>query len=157
MQDPATLTEEIDATREDAGQTLHALQEKLSPSQLFDQSLTYLTERGYELACGIGRAAREHPVPFALAAAGTLWYLSRRGSDDEIEIELDEELEDEALGGIESLEAQSGYSTGAGYSATYAGEQSESATRRPACRPQEPSRPGRNSLHEVRGFEHAAA
>ncbi len=134
MQDPATLTEEIDATREDAGQTLHALQEKLSPSQLFDQSLTYLTERGYELACGIGRAAREHPVPFALAAAGTLWYLSRRGSDDEIEIELDEELEDEALGGIESLEAQSGYSTGAGYSATYAGEQSESATRRAAQR-----------------------
>ena len=105
MQDPATLTEEIDATREDAGQTLDALQEKLSPAQLFDQSLTYLTERGYDLACGIGRAAREHPVPFALAAAGALWYLSRRGSGDELEIELDEDLEVETLGGLEGMES----------------------------------------------------
>jgi hypothetical protein len=106
MQDPATLTEEIDATREDAGQTLHALQEKLSPGQLADQSLTYLSERGYELVCGIGRAAREHPVPFALAAAGALWYLSRRRSGDEIEIELDDELEQEALAGMESFEPE---------------------------------------------------
>jgi hypothetical protein len=131
MQDPATLTEEIDATREDAGQTLHALQEKLSPGQLFDQSLTYLTERGYELACGIGRAAREHPVPFALAAAGTLWYLSRRRSDEELEITLDEELEDEALAGIEGMEGGDEY---ARYSGGYAGEQGESATHRAAQR-----------------------
>jgi hypothetical protein len=133
MQDPATLSEEIDATREDAGRTLHALQEKLSPGQLFDQSLTYLTERGYELACSIGRAARQHPVPFALAAAGTLWYLSRRRSGDELEIELDEELEEEALAGMDSLEAGTGYAgsaTGAGYSTGYTGEQAESATRR---------------------------
>lgn len=122
MQDPATLTEEIDATREDAGQTLHALQEKLSPGQLADQSLTYLTERGYELVCGIGRAAREHPVPFALAAAGVLWYLNRRRSDDEIAIELDGELEEEALGGMESFEASEGL------------EASESTARRAAKR-----------------------
>jgi hypothetical protein len=133
MQDPATLSEEIDATRADAGQTLDALQQKLSPSQLFDQSLTYLSERGYDLACGIGRAAREHPVPFALAAAGAIWYLSRRRSGDDVEIELDPELEADALGSFEGddyLAPSDEYATGstADYgSAEYGGE---SATRR---------------------------
>jgi ElaB/YqjD/DUF883 family membrane-anchored ribosome-binding protein len=76
--DPATLSQEIDETRADVGETLDALQAKLSPSQLLDQAVTFCSERGYELARRVGDTVREHPVPMALAGAGLLWYLSAR-------------------------------------------------------------------------------
>jgi hypothetical protein len=129
MQDPATLTEEIDATREDVGDTLEALQEKLSPSQIFDQSVSYLGDRGYELACSIGRAAREHPVPFAIAAAGAVWYLTRRSRGElDIEVELDDELEAGATFDDEAGLAGEYGTTGYGESATQrAGRKARSA------------------------------
>jgi hypothetical protein len=99
--DPATLSQEIDETRADVGETLDALQAKLSPRQLFDQAVSYCSDRGYELTRRIGDAAREHPVPMALAGAGLLWFFSarRRRQDDEFYVEeayvLDDEYDDD--------------------------------------------------------------
>jgi ElaB/YqjD/DUF883 family membrane-anchored ribosome-binding protein len=101
-QDPATLSQEIDETRADVGDTLDALQEKLSPSTILDQSVSYLGERGYEFACRVTDTVRQHPVPFALAAAGLVWFVAmRRSAGEETllivedEDELDEFMEPE--------------------------------------------------------------
>lgn len=80
--DPATLSQEIDETRADVGETLDALQAKLSPRRLIDEAVTYAGEQGYEIARRLGQLVKDHPVPVALAGAGLLAVLAVRRSRD---------------------------------------------------------------------------
>ena len=111
--DPATLSQEIDETRADVGETLDALQAKLSPGQLLDQAVTYCTERGYELGRRVSETVREHPIPTVLAGAGLLWFISRRRRGSEIDIEIDESLlADEDYGEFYGEEGEGSFAEG---------------------------------------------
>ncbi|HET6805687.1 MAG TPA: DUF3618 domain-containing protein [Frateuria sp.] len=93
--DPARLEREIDQQRADINHIVDALENKLSPGQLFDRMVHFGQGNGRELARNFGNAVKTHPVPAVLASVGLLWlYASRnepapaptgvtaRGADD---------------------------------------------------------------------------
>lgn len=53
-----------------------ALEEKkLSPSNLLDQAMSFFRAHGGEMAKGVGRFAKDNPVPAALMGLGVAWIL----------------------------------------------------------------------------------
>jgi hypothetical protein len=73
--DPATLEREIDQTRAEMNQTLNALERKLSPGELLDESLTYVRQHGGDLLSSVGNTIRENPGPALLTGAGLAWMV----------------------------------------------------------------------------------
>src|SRR5689334_2820247 len=73
--DAAQLERNGSAIREDMDRTLHALEDRFSPGQLLDRSMSYIQEHGTQLLREIDGTVRRHPVPIALAAGGLLWFV----------------------------------------------------------------------------------
>lgn len=78
--DPDVLKREIDATRADVGQTLDALQARLSPGQLFDQLSSMVQRHGGEFAHNLGESIKQNPVPTLLTALGMAWLMTSQAT-----------------------------------------------------------------------------
>ncbi|MFC4726974.1 DUF3618 domain-containing protein [Coralloluteibacterium thermophilus] len=71
--DPAELEREIDRQRDHIAELVGALENRLSPGQLFERVLAYGKGGGKEFAGNLGATVRANPVPTLLTAAGLLW------------------------------------------------------------------------------------
>lgn len=76
--DPARLEQEIDQQRADINHIVDALENKLSPGQLFDRMVHFGKGNGREFAQSIGDAVKANPVPAVLTSIGLLWLYAGR-------------------------------------------------------------------------------
>jgi hypothetical protein len=71
---PEEIQAEIERTRSDLDQTLHALEQRLTPGQLVDQGLHYLRDSGAnEYLTNLRATATRDPLPLALVGVGLAW------------------------------------------------------------------------------------
>lgn len=74
---PDEILAEIDRTRGEMDRTLSAIEQRLTPGQLMDQSLDYLKNSGAnEFAHNLGGAAKNNPLPVALVGIGLAWLMA---------------------------------------------------------------------------------
>lgn len=74
---PEEILAEIDHTRDEMHRTLSAIEHRLTPGQLVDQGMDYLRHSGAtEFAQNLGGAAKQNPLPVALAAIGIGWLMA---------------------------------------------------------------------------------
>jgi len=78
QKDPARLEREIDQQRADINHIVDALENKLSPGQLFDRMVHFGKGNGREFAQNIGNAVKANPVPALLTSIGLLWLYASR-------------------------------------------------------------------------------
>ncbi len=81
--DPREIEADLDRTRAQLGDTLEALQRKLSPGELFDQMLSqFRSSGGSEFVSNFKQTVAQNPVPVALAGLGLAWLVmsGRSGS-----------------------------------------------------------------------------
>ncbi|MBS7458860.1 DUF3618 domain-containing protein [Coralloluteibacterium stylophorae] len=76
---PEELEREIDAQRDHIGELVGALENKLSPGEMFERVLGYTRGHGRDFAQNLGNTVKANPVPTILTAAGLLWLYA--GSD----------------------------------------------------------------------------
>lgn len=76
QKDPEQLAREIDTTRANLGQTLDALQARLSPGQLLDEAMRTFRGPAGEFARNLGTQVRDNPLPVALIGAGVAWLMA---------------------------------------------------------------------------------
>ncbi|GAB2623639.1 DUF3618 domain-containing protein [Novilysobacter erysipheiresistens] len=70
--DPMQLEHEIDQQRDHIGEIIHALENKLSPGEIFDKVLGN-GKGGREFAGNLARTVRDNPMPTLLTVAGLAW------------------------------------------------------------------------------------
>lgn len=74
---PDQILAEIDRTRGEMDRTLSAIEQRLTPGQLMDQSLDYLKSSGAnEFVHNLGGAAKNNPLPVALVGIGLTWLMA---------------------------------------------------------------------------------
>jgi len=79
-QSSAQLEKEAEQTRSQLAATLEELRSRITPGQLFDQTLDYARESNAgELVRNLGRDARDNPLPLALIGAGIVWLMVTNG------------------------------------------------------------------------------
>lgn len=78
QKDPARLEREIDQQREDISHIVDALENKLSPGQLFDRLISFGKGNGREFAQNVGTAVKTNPIPALLTSVGLLWLYASR-------------------------------------------------------------------------------
>ena len=76
--DPAQLEHEIDQQRDHIGELIHALENRLSPGDLFERVLG--NGHGREFAGNLARTVKDNPMPTLLTVAGLTWLYA--GSHD---------------------------------------------------------------------------
>lgn len=76
--DPARLEREIDQQRADIDHIVDALENKLSPGQLFDRLVNFGKGNGSELAQNFGATIKAHPLPALLTSVGLAWLYASR-------------------------------------------------------------------------------
>jgi len=72
---PDTLERDIDARRANIENIVDALENKLSPGQLFDQALAFTKNNGGEFFDNLGSSIKNNPVPAILATVGVTWLM----------------------------------------------------------------------------------
>ena len=70
--DPMQLEHEIDQQRDHIGEIIHALENKLSPGEIFDKVLGN-GKGGREFAGNLVRTVKDNPMPTLLTVAGLAW------------------------------------------------------------------------------------
>jgi ElaB/YqjD/DUF883 family membrane-anchored ribosome-binding protein len=74
---PDEILAEIDRTRGEMDRTLSAIEHRLTPGQLVDQGISYFRESGAnEFVQNLGGAAKQNPLPVALASIGIAWLMA---------------------------------------------------------------------------------
>lgn len=76
--DPARLEREIDQQRQDINHIVDALENKLSPGQMFDRMVRFGKGNGREFAQNVGNAVKANPVPALLTSIGLMWLYASR-------------------------------------------------------------------------------
>lgn len=76
QKDPNQLEREVDERRAHMGETLNALEEKLSPNHLIEQVLDYSRKNGGEFSRNLVNTVKNNPVPTLLTAVGLAWLMS---------------------------------------------------------------------------------
>jgi X-X-X-Leu-X-X-Gly heptad repeat protein len=74
--DPDTLEREIEQKRANIDDIVHALENKLSPGQIFDRVLGYAKGNGGELVANLGDSIKGNPMAALLASIGIAWLVS---------------------------------------------------------------------------------
>jgi ElaB/YqjD/DUF883 family membrane-anchored ribosome-binding protein len=74
--DPDTLEREIEQKRADIDGIVHALENKLSPGQIFDRVLSYAKGNGGELVANLGSSIKGNPLAALLTSIGLAWLMS---------------------------------------------------------------------------------
>jgi hypothetical protein len=144
---------EVQQSRAEVEDTLEAIQERLSPGQMFEQVVDYMrSSNGSDFLRNVGTMVRDNPVPVALVGTGLVWLMlsssrsSRKEYDDE-----DDLLESygESRYGAE-LSEDAGQSAGWGESARdTAREWSRSARSRARSVRERARRLGSSARHRV--------
>lgn len=73
---PEELQHDLDRTRADLNDTLHAIEERFSPGQMLDQTLDYLSGGPKEYAHNLSVQVKENPLPVALVGIGLAWLMA---------------------------------------------------------------------------------
>lgn len=76
QKDPEELEREIDQTRAEIGNIVHALENKLSPSELIDTALGYVKGGGGEFFSNLSNTVKANPVPTVLTSIGLIWLIA---------------------------------------------------------------------------------
>jgi hypothetical protein len=87
---PQEMEREVQQSRAELEETLEAIQERLSPGQMFEQAVDYMrSSNGNDFLRNLGTMVRDNPVPVALVGTGLVWLMlsssrsGRREYDDE--------------------------------------------------------------------------
>ena len=87
---PQEVQREVQRSRAEVEETLEAIQERLSPGQVFEQVVDYMrSSNGSDFLRNLGTMVRDNPVPVALVGTGLVWLMlsssrsGRREYDDE--------------------------------------------------------------------------
>ena len=73
---PQEVQREVQQSRADAEETLEAIQERLSPGQMFEQVVDYMrSSNGSDFVRNLGTMVRDNPVPVALVGTGLVWLM----------------------------------------------------------------------------------
>jgi hypothetical protein len=73
---PQEVQREVQQSRADAEETLEAIQERLSPGQVFEQVVDYMrSSNGSDFVRNLGTMVRDNPVPVALVGTGLVWLM----------------------------------------------------------------------------------
>ncbi|HET6654745.1 MAG TPA: DUF3618 domain-containing protein [Gammaproteobacteria bacterium] len=73
---PEALESDAEATRRRMNDTIEALEYKLSPGQLLDESIDYLRHSGSgDFVSNLGHSARSNPMPVVLAGISIGWLM----------------------------------------------------------------------------------
>lgn len=84
---PEEIQAEIARTRQEMDGTLSALENRLTPGQLYDQGMQYLRNNGgAEFVSNLGQQAKHNPLPVALVGIGLAWLMATRNSGTEPEL-----------------------------------------------------------------------
>ena len=67
--------EEIKHTRADIDETLHTLEDRLSPKELWEQAVRW-SEGARDFSANLGRMIRENPIPSALMGISLVWFMT---------------------------------------------------------------------------------
>src|SRR6056297_3163306 len=73
--DPRQLEHEVDQQRQEIGETMHALEERFSSREIYNQTAGYVAEHGREFAENLGNSVKANPLPVALTAVGLMWMM----------------------------------------------------------------------------------
>jgi len=74
---PDEILDEMARTRAEMDGTLTAIEQRLSPGQLFDQGLDYLrSSGGAQFFSNLGDSAKQNPMPVALVGIGLAWLMA---------------------------------------------------------------------------------
>jgi ElaB/YqjD/DUF883 family membrane-anchored ribosome-binding protein len=76
--DPDRLEREIDQQREGISQLVDALEERLSPGQLFDRLVNFSKGNGKEFVQNMGQTVKANPIPLLLTSVGLAWLYASR-------------------------------------------------------------------------------
>lgn len=76
QKDPDVLEREIDQQRNEIGNIVHALENKLSPGELIDTALGYVRGGGGEFFNNLSNTVKANPVPTVLTAVGMIWLMA---------------------------------------------------------------------------------
>lgn len=76
--DPGQLEHEIDQQRDHIGEIIHALENKLSPGEIFDKVLGS-GKGGREFAGNLAETVKANPMPTLLTVAGLAWLAASSG------------------------------------------------------------------------------
>ena len=76
QKDPAELEREIDQTRSEIGDIVHALESKLSPGEMIDTALGYVKGGGGEFFSNLSNTVKANPVPTVLTSIGLIWMMA---------------------------------------------------------------------------------
>jgi ElaB/YqjD/DUF883 family membrane-anchored ribosome-binding protein len=74
--EPRELAQEAGAIRDDIERTATELEQRLSPQELLDRSLSYVQENGGELLQKVGAAVSKNPLPLLMTSVGIIWLLA---------------------------------------------------------------------------------
>lgn len=74
---PREIQHDIERTRSEMESTLTAIEQRLTPGQLFDQGMDYLRHSGgAEFVSNLGEQAKNNPMPVALVGIGLAWLMA---------------------------------------------------------------------------------
>lgn len=86
---PHEIQAEIERTRREMDGTLNAIENRLTPGQLYDQGMQYLRNNGgTEFVTNLGNQAKRNPMPVALVGIGLAWLMATQKTDSGTEPEL---------------------------------------------------------------------
>jgi ElaB/YqjD/DUF883 family membrane-anchored ribosome-binding protein len=73
--DPRQIAHEVDEQRREISDTIHALGEKFSSHELYNQTAAYVRDHGREFAESLGNSLKANPLPIMLTSIGILWMM----------------------------------------------------------------------------------
>lgn len=76
------IERDIDRDRNHLSQTIRALEDKLSPGQIFDQVWTYARRNGGTFSDNLVQTVSNNPVPVIMTAVGIAWMAMGRNRTD---------------------------------------------------------------------------
>lgn len=79
---PDEIQADIERTRSELQDTLSAIEQRMTPSQLIDQGVDYLRHSGArEYISNLGESAKQEPIPLALVGVGLAWLMLSSGRE----------------------------------------------------------------------------
>jgi hypothetical protein len=112
--DPAELEREVDQQRARVERLLGAIEQKLSPGEVFDRVVGYGKDGGRQFASNLSHTVRANPLPTLMTAAGMLWLYAQKDrplepGDRDVQQGSDASIADKASDHWDSIKARTGH------------------------------------------------
>ncbi|MEX1034230.1 MAG: DUF3618 domain-containing protein [Cellvibrionaceae bacterium] len=72
---PRELEREVTEQRREIGETIHALEDKFSSREIYNQAAHYVQDHGREFAESLGNSLKANPLPAVLTGIGLAWMM----------------------------------------------------------------------------------